>query len=130
MSVSISPKRLDEAKYVCAKLPSVVSDSFATPWTVASQAPLSMGLSGQEYWSGLPCLPPGDLPDPEIKTRSSTMQADSLPTEPRKNPQNIGVSSLSLCQGIFLTQELNQDLLHCRQILYKLSHQRSWRILE
>ena len=43
--------------------PSVVSDS-ATPWTVARQAPLSMGFSRQEYWSGLPCSPPGNLPDP------------------------------------------------------------------
>ena len=37
---------------------------FATPWTIAHQAPLSMGFSSQEYWSGLPCPPPGDLPDP------------------------------------------------------------------
>ena len=37
---------------------------FATPWTVAHQAPLSMGFSRQECWSGLPCPPPGDLPDP------------------------------------------------------------------
>ena len=48
---------------------SVVSD-FATTWTVARQAPLSMEFSWQEYWSGLPCPPPGDLPDPEIKTTS------------------------------------------------------------
>ena len=41
-----------------------MSDSFATPWTVASQAPLSMGFSRQEYWSGLPSSPPGDLPNP------------------------------------------------------------------
>ena len=40
---------------------------FATPWTIAHQAPLSMGLSRQEYWSGLPFNPPGDLPDPDIK---------------------------------------------------------------
>ena len=40
---------------------------FVTPWTVALQAPLSMGFSGQEYWSGLPCSPPGDLPDPGIE---------------------------------------------------------------
>ena len=43
---------------------------FATLWTVACQAPLSMGFSGQEYWSGLPCPPPGDLPDPGIKPAS------------------------------------------------------------
>ena len=40
---------------------------FATPWTVARQAPLSMGFSRQEYWSGLPCPPPGELPDPGIQ---------------------------------------------------------------
>ena len=42
----------------------------ATPWTVAHQAPLSMGFSKQEYWSGLPCLPPGGLPNSEIKPAS------------------------------------------------------------
>ena len=46
-----------------------MSDS-ATPWTVASQAPLSMGFSRQEYWSGLPCSPPGDLPHPGIEPTS------------------------------------------------------------
>ena len=40
---------------------------FVTLWTVARQAPLSMGLSRQEYWSGVPCPPPGDLPDPEFE---------------------------------------------------------------
>ena len=43
---------------------------FATPWTVAHQAPLSMGFSGQEYWSGWPRPPPGDLPDPGIQSAS------------------------------------------------------------
>ena len=47
----------------------------ATPWTVAHQAPLSMGLSRQEYWSGLPFLPPGDLPHPEIKPGSPASPA-------------------------------------------------------
>ena len=51
---------------------------FVTLWTVARQAPLSMGFSRQEYWSGLPCPPPGDLPDPGIQPRSSALQADSL----------------------------------------------------
>ena len=46
---------------------SEVSDSFENLWTVASQAPLSMGFSKQEYWSGLPCPPTGDLPDPGIE---------------------------------------------------------------
>ena len=55
---------------------------FMTPWTVAHQVPLSMGFSRQEYWSGLPCPLPGDLPNPGIKPRSPTLQADSLPPEP------------------------------------------------
>ena len=57
---------------------------FATPWTVAHQAPLSMGFSKQEYWSGLPFPSPGDLPDPGIEPRSlmsPVLQADSLPVE-------------------------------------------------
>ena len=49
---------------------SVVSDSLQPPWTAACQVPLSMGLSRQEYWSGLPCPPPGDLSDPGIKPTS------------------------------------------------------------
>ena len=56
---------------------SVVSDSV-TPWTVARQAPLSMGFSRQEYWSGLPCPPPGNLPNPGIESASPGLPADSL----------------------------------------------------
>ena len=51
--------------------------TLATPWTVARQAPLSMGFSRQEYWSGVPFPPPGDLPDPGIKPRSPALQVDS-----------------------------------------------------
>ena len=54
---------------------------FTIPWTVACQAPLSMGFSRQEYWSGLSFSSPGDLPDPGIEPRSPALQADSLPTE-------------------------------------------------
>ena len=57
-----------------------------------------------------------DLPNPGIKPRSPTLQVDSLLAEPQEKPKNTGVGSLSLLQGIFLTQELNQGLLHCRQI--------------
>ena len=52
-----------------------------TPWTAAHQAPLSMGFSRQEYWSGLPFPFLGDLPDSGIKPWSPALQADSLPTE-------------------------------------------------
>ena len=55
---------------------------FAIPQTVAHQVPLSMGFSRQEYWSGLLFPSPGDLPDPGIEPRSSTLWADSSPSEP------------------------------------------------
>ena len=55
--------------------------TLATSWTVARQAPLSIGFSRQEYWSGLPFPSPGDLSDPGIKPGSPAMQVDSLPTE-------------------------------------------------
>ena len=58
---------------------------FATPWTVARQAPLSMGFSRQEYWSGLPFPSPGDLPNPGIEPGSPVLQADALPSEPPGN---------------------------------------------
>ena len=65
-----------------------MSDSFATPWTVAHQTTLSMGLPRQEYWSGLPFPPAGDLPDPGIKPGSLALQADSLPAELPGKPQS------------------------------------------
>ena len=55
--------------------------TLAPPWTVACQAPLSMGFSRQEYWSGLPFPSPGDLPNPGIELGSPAPQADTLPTE-------------------------------------------------
>ena len=58
----------------------------ATPWTVAHQAPPSMGFSRQEYWSGLPFLSPEDLTDPGIELRSPILQADALPPEPPGKP--------------------------------------------
>ena len=64
---------------------------------------------------------PGDLPNPGIEPRSPALLVDSLPTKPQGKPKKTGVGSLSLLQQIFPTQELNQGLLHCRQILYQLS---------
>ena len=83
------------------------------------------GFSRQEYWSRLLYPPPGDLPNSAIEHRSPALQVDSLPSEPPGKPQNTGVGSLSLLQGIFPTQELNRGLLHCRWILYQLSYQGS-----
>ena len=70
----------------------------------------------------------GHLPNPGVEPRqprSPALQVDFLPAEQQGKPKNTGVGSLSLLQQIFLTQELTQGLLHCRQILYKLSYQRS-----
>ena len=65
---------------------------FATPWTIAHQAPPSVEFSRQEYWSGLPFPSPGDLPDPGIKFRSPTLQADTLPSElPGNHYSNISI---------------------------------------
>ena len=60
--------------------------TLVTLWTVAHQAPLSMGFSRYEYWSGLPFSSPGDLPNPEIEPRSPALQADSLLPEPLGKP--------------------------------------------
>ena len=54
---------------------------FVTLWTVAHQAPQSMGFSREEYWSGLPFPSPGDLPNPGIKPRSPALQSDALPSD-------------------------------------------------
>ena len=69
-----------------------MSDSV-TPWTVAHQAPLSIGFSWQESWIRLPLPSPGDLPNSGIETRSPALQADSLPSEPPG--KLIGRSSLT-----------------------------------
>ena len=61
---------------------------FVTLWTVAYQAPPSMGFSRQECWSGLPFASPGDLPDPGIKPGSPALQADVLLSEPPGKPHN------------------------------------------
>ena len=74
-------------------------------------------------WAAVPFS--RDLLNPGTEPRSPTLQADSLPTEPPGKPKNTGVGSLSILQWIFPTQESNQGLLHCRQILYQLSYQGS-----
>ena len=97
---------------------------FANPWFIQS-----MEFSRPECWSWQPFTSPGDLPNPEITPRSPALQADSLPADPQWKLKNTGVGSLSLLQGIFLTQESNRGLLHCRRILYQLSFERSGQIL-
>ena len=66
---------------------SLKSFLFVTLWTVAHQAPPSLGFSRQEHWSGLPCPPLGDLPNPGIEHRSPALQTNSLLSEPPRKPQ-------------------------------------------
>ena len=68
----------DSESEVAQSCPTLCHPVDCTLWTVPCQAPLSMGFSRQEYWSGLPFPSPGDLPDPGIKPRSPTLQADAL----------------------------------------------------
>ena len=89
---------------------------FATLWTVACQAALCMGFLRQEYWSGLPCPSPGDLPDPGIKLAppaAPTLQANSLwrshwgsPIFPHSTPNSLA----NIISSILLI--LNQTILH------------------
>ena len=110
---------------------SVVSNSLRphglySPWNSVGQ---NTGVGSLSFlW--------GNLPNPGIKPRSSTLQPDSLPAKPQGKLKNTGVGSLSHLQWIFPTQESNQGLLHCRWIFYQLSYHGSpskntwvWKIL-
>ena len=89
-----------------------------TLWTVARQAPLSMGFSRQEYWSGLSCPPPGDLPDPGIQTMSPAtlgLQAGSLLLSLRGNPGKGIVSGRSrkICRDLLIGRLIQLFLQSC-----------------
>ena len=75
------------------------SDSFETIWTTACQAPPSMGFSRQEYWSGLPRPPPGDLPNPGIEPKSLALRAGSLPYELPGKPRTLEWVAISSSTG-------------------------------
>ena len=81
--------------YEGCESPSVMSDSFDPMDYIAHQAPLSMGFSRQEYWSGLPFPSPGDLPDPGIKPESPALLADFF-TEPPMKPSYEGYLGATL----------------------------------
>ena len=86
---------------------------FATPWTVVHQAPLSMGFSKQEYWSGLPFPSSGDLPDPGIKPGSPAPQADTLPSEPPGKPSWC-FGSVQFSGSLVSTSLQPHELQHAR----------------
>ena len=87
---------------------------FATPWTVADQAPQSIEFSRQEYWSGVPFPSPGDLPGPGIEPVSLTLWADTLPSEPPGKPLwENGVSNVDLleCFRVYMTSLMQVNIV-------------------
>ena len=94
---------------------------FATPWTLAYQAPLSMGFSRQECWSGLPFPSPGDFPDPGIKPGSPALQADALLSEPPGKPSRVEIVVLKnircfftiLSLGAYVANQVSNVFLIC-----------------
>ena len=92
-----------------------MSHSFVTPWTIAYQAPLSMGFSRQEYWSGLPGPLPGDLPDLEMECTSPALAGGFFTTEPAGKPSLINYKIiLTSMHGSFCScsrlEHKNKDL--------------------
>ena len=112
------PSREADESEVTQSCPTLV-----TPWTVAYQAPPSMEFSRQEYWSGLPFPSAGNLPNPGIKPTSLTLQVILYQLNHQESPRKLEWVGYPFFQHIFLTQESNWDLMHCRYILSQLSYQ-------
>ena len=88
--------RLSEVKWSGLWFSPKLGLTLVTPRTVARQAPLAIGFSKQECWSGLPFPSSGDIPDPGVKSQSPALQADSLPTElPAKHPNGTGMGEFN-----------------------------------
>ena len=79
---------------------------FAIPWTVAHQAPLSIEFSRQEYWSGLPFPPPGNLPDPWTASWFPALQEDSLPSDPREDNGCISTQFKIIYENIWTSTQV------------------------
>ena len=94
---------------MCVLSHSVVSDS-ATPWTVAYQAPLSMGFPRQEYWSGLPFTSPGDLPNPWIKFASPAFAGRFFTTELPGKPRPGIVPSRKHFRAVFILTDCKSEV--------------------
>ena len=112
----------NESHFSCVRL-------CVTPWTIASQIPLSMGFSRQEYWSGLPCSSSGDLPNLGIEPMTPTAPAllvDSLSTEPPREPckctHQIIPTKVSLCKEVNVHIRVLPVFINT--VLYNKCHQR------
>ena len=86
---------------------------FATLWTVAHQVPLSTGFSRQQYWSGFPFLPPGDLPDPAIKPTSPALAGEFFTIKPCLTPKILSMASAIRigCVGLLENLEILREKL-------------------
>ena len=93
---------------------------FATPWSLAYQAPLSMGFSRQEYWSGLPFPSPGDLPNPRTEAGSPALQADALPSELPEKASNTVTSSMKTLKMVPVKKNVSSDWRAICFIIYFL----------
>ena len=96
--------------------------ALCDPVDCSPQTPLSVGILQARMLEWVAMSSSRGSSNLGIKPRSHALQTDSLPSVPPGKPRNTEVGSLSLLQGIFLTQELNQGVLHCRPILYQQSY--------
>ena len=110
----------------------VVSDSLRPHGLQPTRLLCPRGFSRQEYCSGLPCPPPGDVPNPGTEPRSAALQADSLPSEPPGNPENTGVGSLSFPRWCYNSSQRQCPHVDCHLILKTwlrtVSVEDAWRI--
>ena len=99
---------------------------FASPWTVAYQAPPSMGFSRQDCWRGLPFPSPGDLPNPGIEPGSPALQADALPSEPPGKPWCCWYTKASPNKKVFkvayMTHYACEDIHKLQDFLVSIIH--------
>ena len=109
-----------------------MSDFFLTLWTVALQAPLSMGFPRQEHWNGLPFPSPGDLPNPEIKAASPVWAGEFFTTEPPGKPYfYFGLAVLQfICDELLeifsvISQRVYQSLIICHLLFSLLLSERA-----
>ena len=116
MSISIS-------QFISPHLPPLVKVKVTQSCLILCDSPQSS--PGQNTGEGSLSPSQGDLTNSGTEPMSPTSQVVSLPAKPQGKPKNTGAGSLSLLQGIFPTQEFNWGFLHCRWILYHLSHQGS-----
>ena len=100
--------------------------TLVIPWTMAHQAPLSMGFSRQEYWSGLLLPSPGDLPDPGIETRSPALEADFLPSEPPGKPLLMAIVLMIL---LLISLSIKQGFKYGQSLIFSFYYRKTYAFL-